>query len=111
MLSFTGCSSAQQGNTKTEKFKLIDGWQSMEYKYMEFINSKGDSIYAAEFDTCLTPTGYVSVWDSARPPIKLLPKYLNQKFKITYIKDIVQGPYSDGRMIYGMVIKKMELLK
>src|SRR5665213_3391424 len=78
----------------TQKLTLIDGYRSMEYRYMEFKTDKGDSLYSEVFDTCFTPAGYKELWDSVGPPLKILPKYLNKKFNVTYRMDSIFSPFN-----------------
>jgi|GEM_PF-7121148 hypothetical protein len=110
-LFLSASSIAQTKNTKTEKLKLVDGYLSMEYRYMQFTTAKGDSIFATVFDTCLTPTGYVTVWDTGGPPQRIAPAFLNKQYNITYSKDSLPDPNNMDKMVFGLIIQKMELLK
>lgn len=78
---------------------------------MEFTNTKGDSVYAYEYDSCLTNSGYQQLWDTVGPPRKIAPQMLNRKFKLTYSSDSIPNPFNQDQTIMGMTITKMELLK
>jgi hypothetical protein len=109
----TACSFAQSQSKPSHagKFTLIDGMISMEYRYMEFINTKGDSVYAYEYDSCITANGYQQLWDTVGPPRKIAPQMLNKKYKVTYSSDSIPNPFNQDQAIMGMTITKMELLK
>jgi hypothetical protein len=95
----------------TGNFTLIDGMVSMEYHFLEFKSAKGDSIYSLVIDTCLTPTGYRELWDTGGPPDRISPQLLNKHFKLWYTMLHIPGPYSDDQTLYGLKIRKMELIK
>ena len=107
------CAQAVNADKKTTagKFTLVDGYLSMEYRYMEFKTEKGDTIYANEFDTCLTEKGYVQLWDTGGPPTRIIPAYLNKKYRVTYQMLAIPGPNSDDATVQGLSISKMELIK
>ncbi|HWY99219.1 MAG TPA: hypothetical protein VNY36_09045 [Bacteroidia bacterium] len=109
----TTCCYAQSElkTSYTGKFNLIDDTISMQYRYMEFINTKGDSVYVYEFDTCLTAKGYQQLWDTIGAPTKLAPQMHNKKFQLTYSTDSIPNPFDQNQMLIGMTIKKMELIK
>ncbi|MGP8215474.1 MAG: hypothetical protein ACLQQ4_07920 [Bacteroidia bacterium] len=104
---------AQSGSAgqQTAKFTLIDGMISMEYRYMQFTNAKGDSLYANEFDSCLTTSGYQELWDTGGPPVKLKPQFLNKKFNVTYTLVTMPDPFTDDKTVYGLMINKMEVVR
>ncbi|HTA82394.1 MAG TPA: hypothetical protein VK783_05670 [Bacteroidia bacterium] len=103
--------SASKPQTITSQLTLVDGYLSMEYKYLQFKTAKGETTYSNEFDTCLTPKGYAWLWDTGGPPSRLVPAFVNQRFNVTFYIDSIFSPENENIKIKGMVIEKMELIK
>ena len=109
MLTCIGC-TAQHGSIKNRRLTLLSGMQSMEYKYMLFKTPAGDTLCAKPIDTCLTPTGYQYMWDSAGPPIYILSQYQNKMFAVSFTPITDTTIYAQGQPPYQMDIKKLELI-
>jgi len=103
--------AAGQQTVSMQPMTLVDGYLSMEYKYLEFKKMNGDIVYSNEFDSCLTDKGYVTIWDTGGPPSRPLAMFLHKKINVTFSVDSVFSPENENSMIMGIVIKKLELIK
>ena len=101
---------AQSNKNQTKSMTLLAGTWSMNARYLFLKEDAGDSTYGTVVDSCFTSEGIKqSLWQGAEPPLQINPNFLNKKFQVSYLPDLVDLP--GDQTVAGIRILKMTLTK